>query len=102
MKTYQRSSTDAESRGAATVVAVSRADDRVGVDERTTTPSSSVVRDSHDEGQVALGSSHTADNVGGVLIPLESWAILGDSSTRDEDWRHNGDEERLDVHVGRA
>jgi hypothetical protein len=100
--TYKRSSTDAPRRTSAAKVAVSRADNRVGVHERTTAEVRSGELDADDEGEVTSGSSHATNNVLGVLIPVVGEG-LGQGSASDESWEsRESDEEGVGDHVGEA
>jgi hypothetical protein len=103
--TYKRSSTNAPrvSRAGAAIVAVSRADNRVGIHERTTAEVSYTSElDADDEGEIALGSSNTTNNVRGVLFPVGDRDILGlgQSSSRNEGRNRKSDENGLGEHVG--
>jgi hypothetical protein len=103
--TYKRSSTDAPrvSRAGAAKVAVSRTDNRVGVHERTTAEVSNTSElDADNEGEIALGSSNTTNDVRGVLFPVGDGDILGlgQSSSRNQGRDRKSDENGLGEHVG--
>lgn len=99
MVIYQGTSTDAEVSGSLALVAVSCADNSVGVDERASAVvANTAQRNADDERHVTLGSGDTTNDVLRSLLPVLR-ELLGDGSTVDEGRNRKGGEDGLSVHV---
>ena len=103
--THKRSGTDVVIEVGTTKVAVSRADDRVGVDKSTATRMTQVGTGNADYvREITLNSRYATNDVCSVLIPVKlgEFLFLGNSCTIDEGWDRKSGEDGFGVHVGNS